>query len=103
MLVCHAGHGTVAVSLLHGKPLLLLPGHNHLEQILTARNVALLKAGIMITTRNLKDYKKTVESLLNEVEFKNNAQAFADKYKDFDSESQIKEIVDRCEEILLAH
>ncbi|MDX1776624.1 MAG: hypothetical protein R3297_08575, partial [Desulfobulbales bacterium] len=41
MVVCHAGIGTVSISLLHGKPLLLLPGHNHLEQILTARNGAL--------------------------------------------------------------
>jgi UDP-N-acetylglucosamine:LPS N-acetylglucosamine transferase len=101
MTVCHAGHGTVATSLLYGKPLVLLPGHNHLEQFLTARNVALLKAGIIITTRNLKDYKKVIESVLNEVQYKKNAQAFAEKYKDFDSESQLEEIVDRCEKILL--
>ncbi|MBL8379707.1 MAG: hypothetical protein JNM79_17695 [Burkholderiales bacterium] len=46
LVVCHAGHGLVCQSLLAGRPLFLLPGSY--EQLLTARNVAALGAGIWI-------------------------------------------------------
>lgn len=46
LIVCHAGHGLVCQSLLAGRPLFLLPGSY--EQLLTARNVAVLGAGTWI-------------------------------------------------------
>jgi len=102
MVICHAGHGTVAFTLLHGKPMLLLPEHgHHLEQILTARNVVKLKAGLMLMTIEKKrDYRGLIQKVLTEPQFAENAQKFARKYEDFDPESQILKIAERCEELI---
>ena len=43
LMICHAGHGTVAASLVAGVPLLLAP--RYVEQDITARNVLRLGAG----------------------------------------------------------
>jgi UDP:flavonoid glycosyltransferase YjiC (YdhE family) len=101
LVVCHAGHGTMAVTLLHGKPLMLIPEHNQLEQVIIARNVVLQKLGQLIFTRQpIRDYKGKLMKLLTEEESSIQAQKFAEKYKTFDPEEQIKKIVDRCEEII---
>ena len=101
LVICHAGHGTIAVTLLHKKPLVLLPEHNQLEQILIARNLVLQKFGGLIFTRQKKrDYKGAIERVLLEPEFTEQAQKFAQKYKDFDPSKQLNEIADRCEKIM---
>ncbi len=105
LVICHAGHGTVAVSLLFGKPLLVIPGHNQLEQALTARNVVRLKAGLAIMKPSrevgiVDGYKDAIMRLLNEPEFHKKTQEFAEKYKDFDPETQMTQIADRCEEVM---
>ena len=101
LVVCHAGHGTMAAALLHGKPLMLLPEHNQLEQVIIARNVVLQKLGQLVFTRQqIRDYKGKIIKLLTEEEFTIQAQKFAEKYKNFNSEEQMKKIVDRCEEII---
>jgi len=101
-VICHAGHGTVTLSLLHGKPLVVLPWPNHLDQVLTSRNVAKLKAGIPIikVRRNSNDYKGAILKVLSESHFAEHAHSFAEKHKDFDPKKQIDEIADRCEEII---
>jgi UDP:flavonoid glycosyltransferase YjiC (YdhE family) len=102
MVICHAGHGTVAFTLLHGKPMLLLPEHgNQLEQILTARNTVKLKAGLMLMTIEKKrDFRGLIQKVLTEPHFTENAQKFAGKYEGFDPESQLVEIAERCEELI---
>ena len=102
MVLCHAGVGTVANSLLHGKPMLLLPEHDHqLEQILTARNVVKLKAGLMLMTIEKKrDYKGLIQKVLIEQQFAENAQKIATKYEDFSPESQLEKIAERCEDLM---
>jgi UDP:flavonoid glycosyltransferase YjiC (YdhE family) len=101
LVICHAGHGTIAVTLLHNKPLVLLPEHNQLEQILIARNLVLQKLGGLIYTRQeKKDYKGVIERVLLEPEFTDQAKKFAQKYKNFDPVKQLNEIVDRCEGIM---
>jgi UDP:flavonoid glycosyltransferase YjiC (YdhE family) len=101
LIVCHAGHGTVAYSLLHGKPLLLLPEHNQLEQILLTRKVVKQKLGLVVLTRQQKkNFRGKLETLLIEPEFTIQAQNFALKYKDFDQKKQLEEIADRCDGIM---
>jgi UDP:flavonoid glycosyltransferase YjiC (YdhE family) len=105
LVICHAGIGTVVTSLLYGKPLLVIPGYNHLEQVLTARNVIRLKAGLTILKRSqevqaVNGYQEAVLRLLNEPHFQEQAASFAEKYKDFDPEQQINQIAERCEEIM---
>jgi UDP:flavonoid glycosyltransferase YjiC (YdhE family) len=102
LVVCHAGHGTIAVTLLHGKPLLLLPEHNQLEQILIAHHVAKSKVAALVLTRQKKrDYHGAIQRVLSKTQFTEHTRSFAEKYKDFDSESQIRKIADRCEKIIL--
>ena len=101
MVICHAGHGTVAFTLHRGKPMLLLPEHGQIDQILTARNVVKLKAGLMLMTIEKKrDYMGLIQKVLTEPHFTENAQKFARKYTGFDSESQLVEIAARCEELI---
>ncbi len=101
LVICHAGHGTIAAALLHGKPLMLLPEHNQLEQILTSRHVAKLHAGLIILTRQEKrDYRGGIQRLLSEPRYTEEAKKFARKYKEFDSAKQLEEIADRCEELM---
>jgi hypothetical protein len=105
LVICHAGHGTVSSTLLYGKPLLVIPGHNHLEQVLTARNVVRLKAGLAILkqadeVRMADGYKGAIKRLLNEQQFHQQAAGFAEKYKTFDPDTQMGQIADRCEEIM---
>jgi len=101
MVICHAGHGTVAVTLLHGKPLLLVPEHDQLEQILIARNIAVRKLGLCIFTRHkVRDYKGAITRILSESAFSAEAGKFARKYRDFNPEEQLNAIADRCEEVM---
>jgi len=105
LVICHAGHGTVASTLLYGKPLLVIPGRHHLEQVLTARNVTRLKAGLAILKKSnevsLTDgYMTAIMRLLNEAHFHEQARNFSQKYKDFNPETQISQIADRCQEIM---
>jgi UDP:flavonoid glycosyltransferase YjiC (YdhE family) len=101
MVICHAGHGTVAFTLLYGKPMLVLPEHGQIDQILTARNVIRIKAGLMLNTREkTRDFKGLIQKVLTETQFTENAQNFARKYEGFDSESQLVEIAERCEELI---
>ena len=79
---------------------MLLPEHNQLKQILITRNLVLQKFGGLIFTRQKKrDYKGAIERVLFEPEFTEQAQKFAQKYKDFDPSKQLNEIADRCEKI----
>ena len=101
LVVCHAGHGTIAVTLLHGKPLLLLPEHNQLEQVLIARNIALQKLGLCIFTRQkVRAYKGAIDKIFSDFEFTEKARAFAYKYKDVNPSQQLEEIAARCEELI---
>lgn len=45
LVLCHGSHGTVAASLLAGKPLVMMP--NYIEQVLTAGRVVAIGAGVM--------------------------------------------------------
>lgn len=102
LVICHAGHGTTALALLHGKPVLVFPHPNHLEQVLTSRNVAAFGAGgAVINVPAKRDtYRKAVLKVLSEPHFLAKARQFAERYRDFSPEKQIAEIADRFEEIM---
>jgi len=101
LILCHAGHGTVSTALLNGKPLVLLPETQELEQILTALNVLKIKAGeVIYTTDKTKDYRVIVSRVMSDSQFSKHARNFAKKYKNFNPEIQITEIADLCEDVL---
>ena len=103
LVICHAGHGTCAIALLHGIPLLLLPEKYQLEQFLLGYNLVKAKLGIMVTASLQKGaFAEVIEQLLTDPAYRHNAGDIAGKYKNFDAVMQVKEIVDRCEEVLQA-
>jgi UDP:flavonoid glycosyltransferase YjiC (YdhE family) len=82
-----------------GKPLMVLP--MHAEQYGTALNVERLGAGLNVAPENYKpDYRRLFKRLLSEASFSRQAQAFAERYRGFDSEVQIEQIADRCEQLI---
>lgn len=102
LVISQAGHGTVALTLLHGKPIITFPYPTNLEQVLTSRNVAFLKAGgaVVNVLKSKNEYKKIIEMVLSDPQYREQARIFADTYKDFKPEAQIEEITDRCEELM---
>lgn len=82
VVICHAGHGTAASMLLAGKPMLLLPFH--MEQKVTAMNVAKLGAGLIASINKTGDMGEKLNHLLCDESLAENAKLFAKKYVDFD-------------------
>ena len=99
MVICNSGHGLVSAMLLSGVPLMLLP--IHVEQLIIARNVASLGAGLFVLPENRQpEFTKMIDALVNDKSYKTAARSFAEKYADFDINARNKEITQRIEEIL---
>ena len=98
--VCHAGVGTVEALVTAGKPLLALP--QNLEQMMTAKRLAAIGAGIVVNPGEPKscDYGRVVRRLLDEPSFTAAAQAIATRNVDEDPSGRVARIADRCEELL---
>ncbi len=98
LVVCHAG-GTVAASLLAGRPLLLMPVH--LEQSLTARNVVNLGAGVSVGENPQNtSYRRILTQLLGDSAYREQARSFARRYADFSQDRQLERIAERCEDLI---
>jgi len=96
--VLHSGLSTVAALLLAGKPLLLFP--QQLEQTMFARGVEALGAAVAIPEAASGQFPRLVKRALADVSLKTRAQAFADKYRDYDQADAIRAVADRCEAML---
>ncbi len=100
LVICHAGHGTVAASLLMGIPLLLLP--TQLEQLLLANKLSALKLSAVIDMRDVQpDFVQSIKFSLNNDECRRRVSMFANHYADFDSDAQLENIAIACEKILM--
>jgi len=98
LVVCHGGHGTVAQALLAGRPLMLIP--LYIEHLLTARRVVDYNAATMVHPESKSpNYRQLIWDALDGAH-SDKAEAFASKYKDFDSDGQTESIAVRCEELL---
>ncbi|HQX59366.1 MAG: hypothetical protein KA316_10605 [Rhodoferax sp.] len=101
LCVCHAGEATLAQSLLHGVPLLLLP--TQAEQFLIARRVGQCGAGINAAERvRPLDYVKLIGSMLAESGYQAAARAFAQRYAGFTPHGHTLALVDEFEHQLAA-
>lgn len=111
LVICHAGPGTMTVSLLAGVPLLLLP--TQLEQLMGARRVADLGAAMVVMkdsappkdekaakAEKQTDYRKLIGDLLGDARYRNAAKKFATKYAKFSQDGQSRAISTRIEELL---
>lgn len=98
----YASPAATIAFLLAGKPVLMLPGH--LEQFLTARRVVEMGAGLL---QNPEQPPTGLAAMLTRVltdpGLRDNAQAFARKYANFDQAAVLGHIVRRIEEIVNVH
>jgi UDP:flavonoid glycosyltransferase YjiC (YdhE family) len=114
LVICHAGPGTMTVSLLAGVPLLLLP--TQLEQLMGSRRVQQLGAATVVMKdtappkddksgkkpkpRPETDYAKLIDDLLTQPGFRAAAKKFAAKYARFNQAGQSRAISTRIEQLL---
>jgi hypothetical protein len=100
LAICHAGAATVESLVTAGKPLLLLP--QHLEQMMTGKRVASSGAGLVVDTSESKspDYGRMLRRLLDEPSFTAAARLVADRHVGDEPRERIRQIVDRCEELI---
>ena len=96
LVICAAGNGMIAESLLAGKPLLLLPMQT--EQYLNARQVVRLGAGLSVTPPiDRPEFLTPLRRLLGEPAWTQAARAIASRHDDLrrrDGALRIADIVD---------
>jgi UDP:flavonoid glycosyltransferase YjiC (YdhE family) len=99
VVVCHAGHGTVAVALLGGRPLVLLP--RSAEQIMTADNVVRYGAGkTVLPGPGAPSVRRQVQAIVDDPRYVKRSQEFREHHRAFRREEQIQAITARCAELL---
>lgn len=97
--ICHAGAVTTQTLVSAGKPVLLLP--EHLEQMMTAKRVAELGAGLLVDyEKPAPDYRRLLRRLLDEPSFTAAAQAVAARHAGDDPAARVARIADRCEALI---
>lgn len=97
--ITYASLATTTAFLLAGKPLLMFPGH--LEQFMVARRVVDMGAGLLVNPEEPPgDLRAALTALLDNPNFRTNAQAFARKYAAFDQQAVIGNLVRRVNELL---
>jgi len=97
--ICHAGSGTVQSLVVSGKPVLLLP--EHLEQMMTAKRVQQLGAGLIVDfEKPSPDYGRLIRRLLDESSFTEAAQAVSRRLAGDNQTARVARIVDRLEELI---
>ena len=100
--VTYASPAATIAFLLAGKPVLMIPGH--LEQFLTAQRVVDMGAGLLQNPEQPPaELAAMLTRVLSEPVFRDNAQAFARKYANFDQAAVLGHIVRRIEEIVNVH
>ena len=99
LVICHAGHATVARALLEGIPVVMLP--TQVEQFLMSANVVRFGAGTMVNHHDKNpDYAGAIRRALKRRSIKRKAEEFAAHHADFDQQKQIADIVNRIEELV---
>lgn len=79
--LCNANHGTTAHMLLSGKPVLSFP--LYLEQQLIAGAVNKTGAGLAVNPKSAGATGETLKRLVQEASFRDAAESFAARHRDF--------------------
>lgn len=99
LVICHAGHATVARALLEGIPVMMMP--TQAEQFLLSTNVVRYGAGTMVNHYDKQpDYSGAIRRALNDKSIRQKAGEFAYLHADFDQQKQIVDIGSRIEELI---
>ena len=95
----YGAEGTVAHFLLAGVPQLLSP--KHVEAHLSARRIEALGAGLVLRgEQTMEKVAAQLNHVLHDARIKRKAQAFAERYGNFDSRRAVGAVVDRVEKVL---
>ncbi len=96
LAINYAGHGYVAAVLAAGVPMLLVP--MHLEQFLLAQRVSNIGAGVTVNPDSPPpDYHQLIPAILANINLKQAARKFSEKYQQFDQASQLASIIQLIE------
>ena len=93
--ITNGTHGTTVAVLLAGKPLLTLP--QNLERLLVSHRVRGLGAGLVAPQLKPEGMDMKFKALMNNNQFRQNAQAFAKKYADFNLKWHLDKIMEGLE------
>jgi hypothetical protein len=93
--ILNGGHGTTALMLLAGKPLLEIP--IHLEQALNGRAVERLGAGLSAQIDRPEQITAKLTTLSGSEQYGLAAARFAGRHADYDPEASIERIVERID------
>jgi hypothetical protein len=94
-------NGTSAATismLLAGKPILQIP--LFLEQVLNARAVSMLGAGLTVPPDRPEQIAAPLSALLQNEQYSEAARAFASRHADFEPEHQVAGMIERIEKLL---
>jgi UDP:flavonoid glycosyltransferase YjiC (YdhE family) len=97
-VLCQSGSGTVATALQAGKPVVMLP--MHMEQLLFARRVQALGAGLHLTEDRIEQLEGCLQRVLTQQSFTEAASAFARRYAWPDGNRVAETIAMRCVELV---
>ena len=99
LVLCHSGSGTVSKAIVYGKPLFLAPTNR--EQVMIAQKMANVEASL---TLNDKDSSSTIQNKLNYLlenkSFARAAQQCAQRIKNEQPDNALKNVFDRCQQLL---
>lgn len=99
LVICHAGHATVARALLGGIPVVMLP--SQLEQFIMSVNVVRYGAATMVKQNEEQpDFAGVIHQALNDENIRQKAKEFAARHAAFDQQKQIIGIVNRIEGLI---
>lgn len=100
LVVCHAGHSTVAAAILAGKPVMLLP--MNAEQYLTTLRVESIGAGLGFAPELRRgNPQPMLEQLLSNPRFTVQSKHFAKAHAHYGSDTAATAIAKRCNELLI--
>jgi UDP-N-acetylglucosamine:LPS N-acetylglucosamine transferase len=101
LVICHAGHATVARALLEGVPVMLLP--TQAEQFILSTNMVRFGAATMVNQfARQPNYAGAIQKALMVKSIGQKAQEFAARHADFDQMQQVTDITNRIGELIAA-
>jgi hypothetical protein len=97
-VLCQSGSGTVATALHAGRPVLMLP--MHMEQLLFARRVQALGAGLYLTEDRIAQLPALLQRLATQPGFGDAARAFARRHAQPGGNRVAQAIAARCVQLM---
>jgi len=95
VVVARSGHRTIGECLDAGKPAVLIPIHNHSEQLGNAEKFSKMGLGIEIKSENLRNenLEESVDACANDPSYRKNAERLMSISKEYNGTEKVTEII----------